>query len=287
MKSNFIIGGCVFTLIGLAIVLVALTLAPMASTVASSQSTSYNWYFKPREDGKQPTVADNVDFLDKYDALYMGKPESKNIYLTFDAGYENGNTEKILNVLKEKNVTAAFFLCGHYFDSNPELIKRMVDEGHLVCNHTVNHKNLAASTSPELYEKEIEGLEEKFYDITGQDMPKFIRPPEGKYSEYFLEKTKDMGYTTVFWSFAYMDWENYNQPSPASAKEKILKRTHPGEVALLHSTSATNAEVLGDVIDSWREQGYTLKSLNDLKKEVASGPTSVDLTLPPSKEEEK
>lgn len=263
MKSNFIITGCVIALVAIAVTFVALAAAPETVSVSHTKDTSYSWYYKPREDGQQPVVADNAPFIDQYNVMYLGNPDDKCIFLTFDVGYENGNTEKILDVLKEKKVGAAFFVTGHYIDSNPDLIKRMCDEGHLVCNHTVNHADLSQISSQEKFLSEIQGLEEKYKACTGQEMPKYIRPPEGKYSETALSMATELGYTTVFWSFAYKDWLNDQQPDTEKAVNTILSRTHPGEIALLHSTSATNAAVLGDVIDRWAADGYTFKTLDD------------------------
>lgn len=264
-KSNFVIGSCIACLFGLAFALVYMTLAPSTTTVAHTAEKSYSWYYKPREDGQQPIVADDASsFLGDYNLIYLGDPNSKSIYLTFDSGYENGYTEKILDVLKEKNAPAAFFVTGHYMKSNPEIIKRMKDEGHLVCNHTVNHADLSATTDIATYQKELDGLCELYQEITGEQMPRFMRPPEGKYSEAMLKIVQEMGYTPVFWSFAYKDWLNDAQPDTAAAKKTILTRTHPGEIALLHSTSATNAAVLGEVIDTWRADGYEIHSIEEL-----------------------
>lgn len=251
-------------LFGLAFALVYMTLAPTATTVAHTAQKTYSWYYKPREDGTQPIVADDATFLEDYNLIYMGNPDSKVIYLTFDSGYENGYTEKILDILKEKNAPAAFFVTGHYMQSNPEIIQRMHDEGHLVCNHTLNHKDLSSTTEISTYQQELDGLCELYLEITGDQMPRFMRPPEGKYSESMLQIVQEMGYTPVFWSFAYKDWLNDAQPDEASAKKTILSRTHPGEVALLHSTSATNAAILGEVIDAWRAQGYEIHSIQEL-----------------------
>ncbi len=273
MKSNLIISGCVLALVALAVALVVLTISPVVSTVAHTKTSSYDYYFKPNENGKQPTIADNVSFLDKYNVICMGSADSKVIYLTFDMGYENGYTEKILDILKEKKVPAAFFITGHYISTHPELIKRMHDEGHLVCNHTMNHKDLSAITSPEAFAKEVDGLNEKYKAIIGEDMPKYLRPPAGVYSEQSIQMANELGYTVVFWSFAYRDWLNDKQPDPAKSIEKIISQSHPGAVVLLHANSSTNAEILGTVIDQWKKAGYTLKSLDDFPKEAKPSPS--------------
>jgi len=266
MKSNLVISGCVLALVALAAALVLMTVTPPAIGVVHTQTSSYDWYFKPAEDHQQPTVADNVTFLDKYDVLYLGSPDSKDIYLTFDAGYENGNTAKMLDVLKEKNVPAAFFITGHFLDTNPDLIKRMHDEGHVVGNHTVHHKDLVTITSLDAFSKEVDGLSDKYKALIGEDMPKFLRPPAGTYSELSLDMANKLGYPVVFWSFAYRDWLNDDQPEPEASLEHILKNTHPGGIFLLHANSETNTKILGDLIDRWQADGYTLKSLTDFTR---------------------
>lgn len=264
MKSNLVIAGCVALLLVLGISLIALTLTPVQTVSTHTMNTVYSWYFKPREDGQQPIVADNASFIDKYRTLYLGNPSDRTIYLTFDIGYENGNTVKILDALKQAGVPAAFFVTGHYIDSNPEIIQRMAGEGHLVCNHTVHHADLSAMTSLDELKPEADGLCEKYEAVTGRPMPKYIRPPEGKYSERALALCDELGYTTVFWSFAYKDWIEGEQPGAQESMDKILSRTHPGMVALFHSTSATNAQIMGDLLAKWKELGYSFGSLDAL-----------------------
>lgn len=231
---------------------------------AHCETTCYGWYYQPRTDGKQPNKNTELTFIYQYDGYDIGLPDEKIIYVTFDAGYENGYTSAILDTLKEHDVPAAFFMVGHYIESNPELIKRMVDEGHFVCNHTMHHKDMTKLTDFESFKKEITDLEELFYETTGQAMPKFYRPPEGKFSELSLKYAQQLGYSTVFWSFAYCDWYVDDQPSISFAMDKIISRTHPGEIVLLHTTSETNAEVLDDVITEWKSMGYRFESLNHL-----------------------
>ena len=241
-----------------------LTLAenPSVSAVSHTPAQTYSWYYKPRTDGELPICADDAPFIENYDnVLYHGKDDS--IYLTFDTGYENGNTEAILDILKEKKVPAAFFVTGHYVKTNPELVLRMKNEGHLVLNHSLTHADLAVA-SKEKFLEEAEGLSALYREVTGEDMAKFIRPPEGKYSENFLRYAKEEGYRVVFWTFAYRDWVNDDQPSNKEAMETILSRTHKGMIALLHSNSAANAAVLGNVIDEWQSMGFSLKPLTDL-----------------------
>ncbi|MDU7967500.1 MAG: delta-lactam-biosynthetic de-N-acetylase [Paeniclostridium sordellii] len=230
----------------------------------NSQTKEYNWYFNPRNDGKQPTPIKEASFFNKYDAYYVGDPKEKVIYLTFDAGYESGNTEKLLDTLKKHKVPAAFFVVDHYLKTNPDMVKRMVDEGHLVCNHSKRHPSMASITDFEKFKEEINSVEESYKEITGKDMPKFFRPPMGKFSELSLKYTQDLGYNTIFWSFAYVDWYEDKQPSHEEAKEKIFSRTHPGAIVLLHPNSTTNTEILDEVITHWKKEGYTLKSLDYL-----------------------
>ncbi|WP_102400044.1 delta-lactam-biosynthetic de-N-acetylase [Haloimpatiens massiliensis] len=224
-----------------------------------------NWYFLPRKDEIPPRcIEEGAPIIQKYDAYYLGDTSQKVIYLTFDEGYENGYSAKILDVLKKCNVKAAFFVTTPYINSNKELIKRMVKEGHLVCNHSTTHPSMASIKDEEKFKKEFFECEKAFKDLTGKDMPKYFRPPMGKFSELSLKRTKDLGYKTIFWSFAYRDWEPASQPSHELAKKTIVERVHPGAVYLLHAVSKTNTEVLGDVIEDLKAKGYTFKSLDEL-----------------------
>lgn len=240
------------------------------NTDDSSQNLSVkelNWYFVPRKDGIPPKcIEEAAPILKKYDAYYLGDTSKKIIYLTFDEGYENGYSAKILDVLKANNVKAAFFVTTPYINSNKELIKRMVDEGHLVCNHSTTHPSMASIKDKEKFNNEFLGCEKAFKEVTGKDMPKYFRPPMGKFSEQSLKRTKDLGYKTIFWSFAYRDWEKNSQPSHEVAKKTIMERVHPGSIYLLHAVSKTNSEVLGDVIKDLKAKGYSFKSLDELPK---------------------
>ncbi len=228
-----------------------------------------SWYFKKNSEHKQPLLDSGLSFIEKYPCYYVDKKHGdtsadKVIYLTFDAGYENGNIEKILDVLKEKDVRGAFFVLSHLIECNTALVQRMVEEGHMVANHTMSHKNMAKVTDRATFEKELHGLEQLFLEKTGKEMPKYYRPPEGKFSEENLKILSDLGYKTVLWSFAYADWDNEKQMSHNAAKQKILDGTHNGEILLLHPTSETNAAILGSLIDSWREMGYRFGTLEEL-----------------------
>lgn len=231
---------------------------------ARTEGTVYSWYYMPRTDGVQPAPEKDFEFVYGYGAYSAGSPEQKIIYLTFDAGYENGYTPKILDTLKAHGVTAAFFVVEHYIKTNPELVNRMVTEGHLVCNHSASHKDMASMSDFEAFKKELSDIEQTFYETTGKNMPKYFRPPEGKFSERSLKYAQQLGYATVFWSFAYKDWYVNDQPDPESAFKTIISRTHPGEIALLHATSKTNADVLDRVLTEWENMGYTFKSLSYL-----------------------
>jgi peptidoglycan-N-acetylmuramic acid deacetylase len=231
---------------------------------AHTEGTAYSWYYMPRTDGVQPAAEKEFEFAYDYGAYSAGSPEQKIIYLTFDAGYENGYTPGILDTLKIHDVQAAFFVVKHYIKTNPDLVKRMVDEGHLVCNHSANHRDMANMADFETFKKELSDDEDIFYEATGKRMPKYFRPPEGRFSERSLKYAQQLGYTTVFWSFAYKDWYVDNQPDTETAFKTIISRTHPGEIALLHATSKTNAEVLDRVLTEWENMGYTFKTLNYL-----------------------
>lgn len=235
-------------------------------TVSSTlQTKELNWYFQVRNDGMPPNAPkESKSFIKNYNSYYLGDTSSKIIYLTFDEGYENGFTPKILDVLKNNNVPAAFFVVKPYIKQNPDLIKRMVDEGHLVCNHSTTHPSMASITNKDKFNKEFSNVEEEYKNLIGEDIPKFFRPPMGKYSEASLKQTQDLGYKSIFWSFAYHDWDIKNQPEKTKAKETILKRTHNGGIILLHAVSKTNTEILDDVIKEWKSMGYEIKPLTEL-----------------------
>lgn len=225
----------------------------------------YNWYFKHKGNGVPPEAPpETAHFVSKYDSYYLGNTSKKELYLTFDEGYENGYTMPILDVLKKHNIKAAFFVVKPYITSNPEIVKRMVDEGHLVCNHSARHPSMASIHEASSFNKELSQVEEAFEKVTGKKMPKYFRPPMGKYSEQSLLYTKNYGYKTIFWSFAYADWQPEKQPSLEFAKKRILDRTHNGAIILLHAVSKTNAQVLDSVITEWKNNGYEIKTLDQL-----------------------
>ena len=222
------------------------------------------WGLSFRQENMPPSGPAGVQELARFDAAYLGYTEVKTIYLTFDAGYENGCTSQILDVLKDHNVPAAFFLVGNYMERNPELVKRMVEEGHIVANHTMHHYDMSKFSDEGAFSKELTDLENLFRDVTGQELPKFYRPPQGIYSQQNLEMAQKMGYKTVFWSLAYVDWNNDAQPSREQAMSKLIPRIHNGAVVLLHSTSRTNAEILDELLTQWKKMGYSFGTVPEL-----------------------
>ncbi|WP_125152712.1 delta-lactam-biosynthetic de-N-acetylase [Clostridium rectalis] len=235
-------------------------------TVSKSNNKNYetkerDWFFAP----EVPT--DIQGLIKNHSAYYLGDTSKKVIYLTFDEGYENGYTPKILDILKDNKVKAAFFVVVPYINSNKDLIKRMSEEGHLVCNHSNHHPSMAktALKGKDAFNKELLDTEKAYEDATGKKMPKFFRPPMGKYSELSLEYTKQLGYKTIFWSFAYHDWDINKQPSHDFAKKKIINKAHNGGIFLLHAVSKTNTEILDSVIKELKAEGYRFGTLDELK----------------------
>lgn len=224
----------------------------------------FNWYYSFNKEEGIPYGPRETPYISNYKTIYCGDTAKKEIFLTFDEGYENGNTSKILDILKDNKVPAAFFVTKPYIKDYPELIKRMEEEGHLVCNHTSHHPSMAKILDRDSFKKEFTEVEEEYFKVTKKEMPKFFRPPMGKYSEQSLSYTEELGYTTVFWSFAYKDWLVDEQPSKEFAKKKILDKAHNGEVALLHAVSDTNTAILDEVLKELKSMGYEFKSLNDL-----------------------
>ncbi len=214
--------------------------------------------------GATPSGPASSQQLQALDAAYLDPRGGKVLYLTFDAGYENGYTEKILDILHAHQVPAAFFLVGNYLEKNPDLVRRMVAEGHTVGNHTMHHPDMRKLSDPAAFQKELEDLEALYNSVTGQTMGKFYRPPQGLYSEENLKAAQSLGYKTVFWSLAYADWDNNAQPRREVALEKLMSRTHDGAVILLHSTSETNAQILDELLTRWTEQGYRFAPIGEL-----------------------
>ncbi len=223
-----------------------------------------SWGLSFRSEGSAPIGPASAAQLQKYDAAYLGNTSEKVLYLTFDAGYENGCTGKILDVLKAHQVPAAFFLVGNYLERNPDLVRRMVQEGHTVGNHTMHHYNMSKISDFAAFSKELADLEALYQEVVGAPMAKFYRPPQGIYSEDNLKMAQKLGYKTVFWSLAYVDWNNDAQPTKEEAFQKLLPRTHSGAVVLLHSTSETNAKILDELLTAWERQGYRFAPISEL-----------------------
>ena len=225
---------------------------------------AYSWYCKRVKDNAQPPLPAEFGFVEKYKCIWRDKAGSGRVYLTFDAGYENGNIEKILDVLKIKEVKGAFFVLLNLVETNPDLVKRMNSEGHLVCNHTAHHKDMSKIYEKDVFNSELDILSDAYTSLTGSPIAKYYRPPEGRFNENNLKTVQELGYQTVFWSFAYADWDNNSQPSPEYARKKILENIHDGAVILLHPTSTTNAAILGEVIDGIRAMGYEFGTLDEI-----------------------
>lgn len=221
------------------------------------------WGLKRNPDNKPPSVNPGVPkLLAKYGGLYIGDTNKKEIYLTFDEGYENGYTSKILDVLRDNNVKAVFFVTGPYLKENGDLIRRMVEEGHEVGNHTINHPSLPETDDKRL-EEEIVGLDRVFYEKYGKHMT-FLRPPKGEFSERTLSISKKLGYTNLFWSFAYEDWYTDRVKGPEYAKNIVMRNIHNGAIILLHAVSKDNTDALDSIIKGAREAGYEFGNINNL-----------------------
>ena len=235
--------------------------------LTSSQALStkkIGWGIKRNDNHEQPDLGkENKEILERNNGIAMGSNNEKNIYLTFDEGYEAGYTPQILKTLKENDVKATFFITAHYLNTQPELVKQMNDEGHIVGNHTVNHKSMPSLTETQIY-SEVMDLHKSIFEKFQYEM-KYIRPPMGEYSEKTLKQINSLGYRTVMWSFAYEDWNEDRQPDESKAKKKILENVHNGEIMLLHGNSKTNTNVLGDIIKEIKNMGYEFKSLDDFK----------------------
>lgn len=248
----------------LLVLAVAAAVTVALSVFASSTLETGSWGLSFRQEGQPPVGNAGVDQLRRYDAAYIGDTTKQTIYLTFDAGYENGCTGKILDTLQKHNVKAAFFLVGNYIEQNADLVRRMVDEGHTVGNHTMHHYDMSKIGDKATFTKELQDLEALFKETTGKELDKFYRPPQGIYSEDNLKMAQELGYKTVFWSLAYVDWNQDAQPSKEQAFGKLLPRIHNGAVVLLHSTSQTNAEILDELLTKWEAQGYSFGTVDEL-----------------------
>ena len=245
-----------------------LILLVAALTVFSSAATAfagrgYGWYCMRKKDHARPTCAPEMAFIAEHSGYFIGgDPDEKVLYLTFDAGYENGNVKRIVDVLDRHGAKGAFFVLKNFIEKNEELVRKMSDGGHFICNHTCRHKDMSKMTDAE-FEAELTALEEVARE-RGIELRKYYRPPEGRFSEENLIKAEEMGYATVFWSVAYADWDNERQPDPERAKKLLLDNTHNGAVILLHPTSKTNADILDALLTSWESDGYRFGTLDEL-----------------------
>lgn len=236
---------------------------------AISAATEGSWGLSFQEEGKPPVANATREELAKYGAWYSGDTEKKTIYLTFDCGYENGNTPALLAALKKHNVPATFFVVGNFVSDHPELVRQMLEEGHTVGNHTMHHPDMSKISDLASFQKEVEDLEQLFLEKTGQEISKYYRPPQGKYSEENLKMAQQLGYQTFFWSLAYVDWYENQQPTKEEAFRKLLGRIHPGAIVLLHNTSSTNGAILDELLTKWEEMGYQFGTLEDLTERMA------------------
>ena len=243
---------------------IALTVLGVVRVFYEAAVPTASWGLSFRQEGSAPVGTAGMEQLRQYDAAYLGDTSEKVIYLTFDAGYENGATERILDRLQKHNVKAAFFLVGNYIEKNADLVRRMAEEGHTVGNHTMHHPDMSKLKDKQAFTRELQDLEALYREKTGKSLPKYYRPPQGIYSQENLRMAKELGYKTVFWSLAYVDWQNDKQPTREAAFGKLLPRTHNGAVVLLHSTSKTNAQILNELIGKWKAEGYHFGTVEEL-----------------------
>ena len=228
---------------------------------------SENWGLSFPQEGASPQANATPEELSAYWAYYIGNPKEKVLYLTFDCGFENGNTPAILKALKNHHAPATFFVVGNFLETSPDLIRQMRKDGHTIGNHTFHHPDMSKISTKEAFAKELSDVESLYQEITGEEMTRFYRPPQGIYSPENLQMAKELGYHTFFWSLAYVDWYEDNQPTKEEAFAKLLPRVHPGAVVLLHNTSDTNAEILDELLGKWEDMGYSFRALEDLIKE--------------------
>lgn len=244
-----------------------LMIAQYATAWQTAAGAVTSWGLSFQNEGEPPVGNADAAYLKQYNAYYVGDTSTENgktLYLTFDAGFENGNTAPILDALKKHNAKATFFLVKNYLDTAPELVKRMVAEGHTVGNHTATHPDMSKIADRTVFQKELNDLEDAYRTLIGKDMEKLYRPPQGNFSESNLKMAQEMGYSTFFWSLAYVDWYVDRQPTREQALDKLTSRIHPGAIVLLHSTSATNAQILDELLVKWKSMGYRFAPLQEL-----------------------
>ncbi len=235
----------------------------MFFTTSYVSLNAYGFGFTRNDNHKTPEIGKYKSILENTDSYYVGDTNNKVVYLTFDAGYDNGELPKILDILSEKNVFVSFFLTGDFVKRFPELTIRMAHEGHTICNHTYNHANITKLSKNEL-SVELTKLEEAYFNLTGMRMVKYFRPPEGEFDRTSLLNVKNLGYKTIFWSSAYCDWNVNGQKSVEYTKEMYLNNLHNGAILLMHSVSSSNREALPNIIDEVRNKGYTFKTVTSL-----------------------
>lgn len=231
--------------------------------VHSYEAAGYGWGYQKNTDHKIPGIGKYAEILKKYGAYYVDDSGDKNIYLTFDNGYEQGYTADVLNILKEAKVPATFFVTGHYVKEEPELVKRMVDEGHIIGNHSYHHPDFSILTKDAVKE-ELETLESAVGEVSDQKELRYLRPPRGIFNEQTLKWSNELGYTHIFWSLAFADWKTDQQKGGDYAYNSVTEQIHPGAIILLHTVSSDNADALARIIKDLRKDGYTFKSLDDL-----------------------
>jgi peptidoglycan-N-acetylmuramic acid deacetylase len=232
-----------------------------------TMTREYIWYCLPHKEGVQPNPTEKAGFIADYPVVFAGGPQEKIIYLTFDDSSSRSHIEDILDILKKHGAQAAFFMTEHYMRKHPDIVRRIADEGHIVGNHTSRHIIVSKIMDFEKFKKELSGVEEAYKEATGEEIPKFFRPPEGRFSELTLKYAALLGYTTVFWSCCYADWTG-GEPPLGKIEKTILDDTHPGEILLLHTQSAANVKILEPLLNGFAQMGYTFGSLNELKKDA-------------------
>ncbi|MFZ3591411.1 delta-lactam-biosynthetic de-N-acetylase [Bacillus sp. DJP31] len=247
------------------IVTCLLLFSALHSIEASNYSNArIHWGFKKSVDHESPSAGNHLDkLLAEYNSVYLGDPSKKEIYLTFDNGYENGYTSPILDVLKKKKVPATFFVTGHYLKSQPDLIKRMDAEGHIIGNHSWHHPDLTKVSDVRL-KNELELVREEFEKLTGKKGMQYLRAPRGIFSERTLALSGQLGYTNIFWSLAFVDWKIDQQQGWMHSYNQVMKQIHPGSILLMHTVSKDNSIAMEKIITDLQAQGYVFKSLDDL-----------------------
>lgn len=237
--------------------------SPKNCMTEHAAADEFMWYYLPHETNQQPMPMEKAPYIKNYHVLYIGNADENKVYLTFDDCPDNENIPNILDILKNHHAVATFFMTEVYMRKHPEVIKRIISEGSLIGNHTAKHVSVTRLTF-DSFTAQLKGVEDAYFEITGNEMPKLFRPPQGLFSEQTLKYADELGYTTVFWSFRYQDWDVSNQPSKESAFRTIMSETHPGEIVLLHCQSKTNVSILDSVLSEWEKEGYAFGLVSDI-----------------------